>query len=248
VLINFLREAYRDTMTTQLIQCPACGAPVIPHGSDAVVYCSYCRASVVVPEELQVSEAAGWSMLMFDSFTANDNRWRSNDQADEYFSKFNQGIAEGRYRWEGLSRRSCLSTAWLMGYPVSDFHLIVNGKHIRGSRTGSGWGVVFRVKDNQNCYWFRIMDSQFFSVWVVKESQWQSLVDSTRTDAIKPYGVNQLEVIANGSHFVFLINGQVVGEIEAEHFPKGLVGVAIEVFNAGEETTFDFLDLTLRAP
>jgi hypothetical protein len=236
-------------MTTQLVQCPACGAPVIPHGSASVIYCAYCRAAVAVPEELrQVSQAAGWSMLMFDSFTANDNHWRSENQPNEYFAKFNQGIAEGRYRWEAYSSRSCHSTAWLKGYPVSDFHLSVNGKHIRGSRAGSGWGVVFRVQDNQNCYWFRITDSQFFSVWMIQESQWQSLVDSTRTDAIKPQGVNQLEVIANGSHFTFLINGRVVSEIDNEDFPQGLVGVAIEVFNAGEETTFDFLDFTLRAP
>lgn len=236
-------------MTAHLFHCSACAAPLIPRGNASVISCPYCRASVAVPEELrQVSKAAGWSMLMFESFTTNDNHWRSENQADEYFAKFNQGITEGRYRWEVHSSRSCFSTAWLKGYPVSDFHLSVNGKHIRGSRAGSGWGVVFRVQDNQNCYWFRITDSQFFSGWMVKESQWQSLMDSTRTDAIKPQGVNQLEVIANGKHFTFLINGQVASEIADEHFPKGLVGVAIEVFNAGEETTFDFLDLTLRAP
>ncbi len=135
-----------------------------------------------------------------------------------------------------------------MGYPISDFHLMVNSKRIRGSRAGSSWGVVFRVQDNQNCYWFRITDAQFFAISVIKDSQWTNLVNWTKTDPIKPKGVNQLEVIGYGTHFTFLINGRVVSEVEDEHFRQGLVGLGIEAYTLGEEITFDFLDLSLRAP
>jgi hypothetical protein len=135
-----------------------------------------------------------------------------------------------------------------MGYPVSDFHLSVNCKHIIGSKAGSGWGMVFRIQDNHNYYWFRITDNQFFAFSVVKEDQWLNIVDWTRTEAIKPNGVNQLEVIAFGKHFTFLINGQIVSEIDDDHFSQGLAGLAIEGYKLGEEITFDFMDLILRAP
>ncbi len=141
-----------------------------------------------------------------------------------------------------------MSTAWLMGYQVSDFHLIVNSKHIIGSRTGSSWGVVFRVQDNHNCYWFRMTDSQLFAVSVVKEGQWLNIVDWTRTDTIKPNGVNQVEVIARETHFIFLINGQIVKEVDDGHFSQGLIGLAIEGYTPGEKITFDFMDIILRAP
>ena len=89
-------------------------------------------------------------------------------------------------------------------------------------------------------------DSQFFAVSVTTDGQWQNIVDWTRTDAIKPNGVNQLEVIARESNFIFLINGQIVSEIDDGHYSEGVVGVAIEGYNSGEKITFDFLDFTLR--
>lgn len=210
--------------------------------------CPYCHTSVVVPEELrQEAEAAPWKTLVLDSFTSNENNWLVGNHTSEYFAKLNQTIADGRYRWEGLvSRASSLTTAWLMGYPVSDFHLSVSCKHIRGSKTGSSCGVVYRVQDNQNCYWFRITDTQLFAVSVVKEGQWQQLVDWTRTKAIKPNGLNQLDVIAAETHFTFLINGQTVSEVDDHHFTQGLVGLAIEGYAVGEETTFDFIDFALK--
>jgi hypothetical protein len=93
-----------------------------------------------------------------------------------------------------------------------------------------------------------VTDSQFFAVSVQKDSQWLNVVDWTRTDAIKPYGVNQVEVIARETHFIFLINGQIVSEVEDDHFSQGLIGLAIEGYTSGEEIIFDFMDIILRAP
>jgi hypothetical protein len=91
-------------------------------------------------------------------------------------------------------------------------------------------------------------DAQSFAVSVIKESHWLQVVDWTKTDMIKPKGVNQVEVIGYGTHFTFLINGRVVSEIEDKHFRQGLVGLAIEVYILGEEINFDFLDMLLRVP
>jgi len=237
-------------MTAQSFQCPSCGAPLIPRGDAALISCPHCHTSVIVPEELrEESDAAQWSTLLFDGFTSNDNNWSVGNRTSEYFAKLNQIIAEGRYRWEAeVGRPYSISTAWLMGYEVSDFHLTVNCKHIDGSKAGSGWGVIFRVQDNQNFYWFRMTDQQFFAVAVKKDSQWHDVVEWKRTDSIKPNGVNQLEIIAREGHFVFVINGQILSEVDDEHFNRGLVGLAIEGYSTGEKTTFDFIDFTLRGP
>jgi hypothetical protein len=203
-----------------------------------------------VPEGLrQGSGGAAWATLLFDSFTSNDNNWLVGSETSDYFAPVNRVIADGRYRWGAkVNRASSITTAWLNGYPVSDFQLIVNSKHISGSRAGSSWGVIFRIQDNLNFYWFRVTDSQFFAVSVQKAGQWSDLVAWTRTNTIKPNGVNQLEVIGREAHFIFLINGQIVKEVDDDHFSQGQSGVAIEGYTAGEETTFDFMDITLRAP
>jgi len=238
-------------MPADVIQCPSCNAPVLPKGGSSVVSCPYCGASVILPRELRPESGVGtWSTLLFDNFVSNDNNWRAGNQpADEYFYNMNQTVTDGRYRWDGkLKRPFTISTSWLNAYTVSDFHLIANAKHIRGSKAGSSWGLIFRIQDNHNFYWFRIMDNQFVGVSVVKNSEWIELIEWARTETVKPNGVNQLEVIARGTHFDFLVNGQAVGEVDDERFSQGLAGVAIEGYIAEEELTFDFLDFTLRAP
>ena len=236
-------------MTAHSFQCPSCGAPLIPRGSAAVMSCTHCLTSVIVPEELrQHSAAAQWSTLLFDNFTSNDdNYWLVGTQSSEYFDPVKRVIADGRYRWEAkVSKANSISKAWLGDHRVSDFHLTVNSKHIAGTRANSAWGVIFHVQDNHNYYWFRMTDSKFFAVSVTENGQWRDLRAWTRTETIKPNGVNQLEVIAHGAHFVFLINGQIVSEADDNQFNRGLIGLGIEGYTQGEELTFDFLDFTLR--
>jgi hypothetical protein len=108
--------------------------------------------------------------------------------------------------------------------------------------------VIFRIQDNQNYYHFHITDHRFFTVSANKDGQWLPIVDWTTTNAIKPNGVNQLEVMAHEQHFVFLINGQIISEVDDDRFNEGLVGLAIEGYTLEEEVTFDFMDIILRAP
>jgi hypothetical protein len=236
-------------MADHSFQCPACGAPLLPRGSAAVIRCTHCHTSVIVPEELrQSASAAQWSTLLFDNFTSNDdNYWLVGSQSSEYFDPVNRVIADGRYRWEAkVSRANSISKVWLSDFRVSDLHLSANSKHIIGTRANSGWGVIFGVQDNQNYYWFRMTDSKYFAVSVAEHGQWRDLIAWTRTDTVKPNGVNQLEVIAREAHFAFLINGQIVSEANDERYRKGLVGLAIEGYSQGEKIVFDFLDFTLR--
>jgi uncharacterized Zn finger protein (UPF0148 family) len=237
-------------MTAQSFHCPSCGAPLVPRGNSSVISCPHCHTSVIVPEELrEESDAAQWTTLLFDNFSTNDNNWLVGNHTSEYFSPLNQVIADGRYRWEAeTSRASSISTSWLGAYRISDFHLIVNSKHILGSKAGSSSGVIFRVQDNRNYYYFHMTDSQFFAVSVTTDGQWLNIVDWRRTEAIKPNGVNQLEVIARGTNFIFLNNGQIVSEIDDDHYAQGVVGVAIEGYKSGEKIILDFLDFTLRGP
>ena len=73
-------------------------------------------------------------------------------------------------------------------------------------------------------------------------------MDWTKSNAIKPNGVNQLDVLARGSHFIFTINGQVVSEVDDDTFSQGMVGLMIEGYTLGEKIIFDFIDVTLREP
>jgi predicted RNA-binding Zn-ribbon protein involved in translation (DUF1610 family) len=237
-------------MTAQSFQCPSCGAPLVPKKKASTISCPHCHMSVVVPEELrQVSDEAQWITLVADNFVSNEHNWHTGIQPNEYFTHLNRTIGDGRYRWElETGKQNSISPIWLMAYEVSDFHLVVNCKRISGSRAGSSWGVIFKIKDNENYYLFRMSDQLFYGVSLQKEGQWQNLMEWTRTDVIKPNGVNQLEVIARETNFTFLINGRVVHELDHGHFRKGLVGLAVEGYTPGEKAVYDFIDITLRVP
>ena len=236
-------------MTTHTFQCPSCGAPLIPKGTTSVIRCPHCHTSVIVPKELREDiEAGQWKTLLYENFTSNDdNYWLVGSQTSEYFDPVSRVIADGRYHWEAkVNRANSISKVWLSDFRVLDFHLIANCKHILGTRANSGWGVIFGIQDNQNYYWFRMTDSKFFAVSVAENSQWRDIVAWTRTETIKPNGVNQLEVLASESHFVFLINGEIVSEANDDHYRQGMVGLAMEGYTQGEKIVFDFLDFTLR--
>lgn len=237
-------------MTTTVFQCSTCGAPLLPRQGATVLRCPYCQTSVAAPESLRLgSTIQAWSILVFDPFLANDHDWLVGNQDGERFAPLKRSISDGRYRWEARVRiPASIAPAWLHGYPVSDFHLRVTCKHLRGSRPGSSYGVIFRVQDNENCYCFRIIDTQFYAISRSDANHWQQLVDWQRADSIKPYGANQIEVIAQGSHFTFLVNGAVVHELDDQQFARGLVGLAIEGYTPDEDIAFDFLDITLRVP
>ena len=237
-------------MSEHSFHCPSCGAPLLPRGSAAVIRCPHCHTSVIVPEELQQdSSAAQWNTLLYDNFMSNeDNYWLVGSQSSEYFDPVDRAFKEGRYHWEAkVNKANSISKVWLGDFKVSDFHVIVNAKHVFGTRANSAWGIIFHVQDNQNYSWFRMTDSKFFAVSVSEDSRWRELVEWTRTEAIKPNGVNELEVLAHEGRFVFLINGQVVKEISDERYNQGLVGLAIEGYTKDETVIFDFLDFTLRA-
>ena len=236
-------------MTAQSFQCPSCGAPLITRGSAAVISCPHCLTSVIVPEELREDDsAAQWTTLLFDNFLSNDdNHWLVGTQSSDYYDPVSRVIADGRYHWEATAKRiNSISRVWLGDYQVSDFHLSVNCKHIAGIRANSAWGLIFRFHDNENYSWFRMTDSKYFAVSVSEDGQWRDTVAWTRTQTVKPNGVNQLEIIARGAHHVFLINGQIVSETDDDKFHRGLVGLAIETYPVEEKVSFDFLDFTLR--
>jgi LSD1 subclass zinc finger protein len=61
-------------MADHTFQCPSCGAPLLPRGSAAVIRCTHCLTSIIVPEELrQDSATEQWSTLLFDNFTSNED-------------------------------------------------------------------------------------------------------------------------------------------------------------------------------
>ena len=97
-------------------------------------------------------------------------------------------------------------------------------------------------------YYFAIREYRWYSFSVLDNNEWTTLIDWTENSAIRHGEVNRLTVLAEGSHFVFFINDQYVGEADDSRLSRGRAGVAIELYNAGDKATFEFDNFKLLAP
>jgi len=108
-------------------------------------------------------------------------------------------------------------------------------------------GLVFR-SFGENLYIFRVGKDQRFNVSLLRSDNWTTLIPWTRSDAIKQDEANRLTVIGEGSHYLFFINNQYVGELEDQQLTQGAVGITISLFHAEDHATFEFDNFEVRQP
>ena len=155
-------------------------------------------------------------------------------------------IGNGKYRWEVAAREDFIWSSTVKIKNLSDFYLAVDIQHISGPMTSASYGVVFRV-DDDDYYLFEIAGGNFCTASLQIGDEWITLIDWTHMNIIKTREVNRLAVVANGSHFLFFINDQYVGEVEDSRLATGRVGLSTGLWE-GDEAVFEFDNFELRAP
>jgi hypothetical protein len=188
---------------------------------------------------------------MFDDFEAsNPNDWKIGSYAYEG-ATINSSM-DGSYRWH--ARAETHFVVWghpnqLNGWETPEaFYLSVDYRQITGPETAVA-GLVFRGSGSEMNV-FRVRGDQRYSIsyWQGGAKGWDVLVPWTRTTAICPGEVNRLVVMGDGARYIFLINGQFVGELEDKRHSSGFAGLAIELFEPGDLAIFEFDNLELRHP
>lgn len=158
-------------------------------------------------------------------------------------------VRDGALTWDLKARQSSLF--WSQ-YPtrlpiLPDFDVSIDIERISGSPQSDA-GLLFRYYSDTSLYDFLINDdNQTFSVWTCQKGIWEALVDWTSEPAIRRGQVNRLGVAAHGSHFVFYINGKVVAERDHVGNSSGRIGLALNVYNAGDSIKIRVDNLELQS-
>lgn len=193
---------------------------------------------------------AGWSPLLRDSFDSNRNGWDEGEDNDEY-SSGGQDISSGRYRWDATAHRGFVWWTMPDMESVSDFVLSVQARRVRGPKVTGEYGVIFRVSrppgGDLNYYRFGVADDKTFHVALRHDGEWTRLIEWTDENAIKPGQENHLVVIARGSTFRFLINGDEIALVEDATLREGKAGLLISL-DEGDEGVFEFDDFEVYVP
>ncbi len=100
------------------------------------------------------------------------------------------------------------------------------------------YGMLFRFVDDQNFYFLAVDSSAQYSIWRLRQNQWEAVIDWTYTDYLEvgPEGLNRLGLLVEGEHFTVLANGVVVGEVDDDAFPTGALALAVGTFQDGGAT------------
>jgi hypothetical protein len=95
---------------------------------------------------------------------------------------------------------------------------------------------------------FLLLCSRSFLVALTYNQQWIDMISWKESSFIESEGTNRLTVIAEGSHFIFLINNNYVGNTTNDRIAKGTTGLAIGLNGADSQAVVEFDNLELRTP
>jgi hypothetical protein len=204
-------------------------------------------ATVQVQNAESTAESAltNWKVIRSDTFDSNENNWLADESEDEY-AITNYEIVDGKYRWDATAHQSFIGWVRADRKALTDFYLSVDIQQAEGPDTAD-YGVVFREDDDANFYYFGISDQGEYVLYVFFE-EWETLINWTETDLIKPGEVNRLTVIGEGSHFTFFINDGYLTEITNDKIPAGSTALGIEMAEENDHAIFEFDNFELHAP
>ena len=114
----------------------------------------------------------------------------------------------------------------------------------------NGYGVIFRVTDDEDFYIFRISGDGFFTAERTDGEEIVTLVDWTESAQIKtqPGAVNRITVVGRGDAYTFYINdGQVSSFVDAK-YRDGTFGVIVDDFDEKIGTTVRFDEYLVGVP
>jgi hypothetical protein len=109
--------------------------------------------------------------------------------------------------------------------------------------------VIFRRTDGRNYHFFEISSNGYYKLSTREDGDWDTLIPWTETDAInEDHEDNRITVQATGAEFQFFVNDEHVDEYTDDRFASGSVGLAIELFDEGDEGSFDWDNFEIRVP
>jgi hypothetical protein len=185
-------------------------------------------------------------LSIFDPFDLNERGWFEG-QTDETYIVGNAQITEGVYRWDFTAVQAIHFRVSAGDNPITDAYLAVETRRAEGAPVTSG--LTFGETEASKFYYFWINDArqEYGLAFSSPGTAWETLIAPTSHYIIRPGEINRLGLMVTGSLIQFYINDRFVGEISRDSPVEGWVGVAIELFNVGDEVRVEFDNFELRS-
>jgi len=175
---------------------------------------------------------------LVDRFNSNVNNWETGYRDNEYW-KGNMLIEEGVYLWDVqetkktfISRASFYTNDYLKDN-VKDFDAYVDTKVLDAKDGDVCSGFIFRKSPDgfdAGGYYFALCNDSYVNIsFRTEKDGWQNIAYLQNFNYYE--GWNRLEIIARGTHFTFLINGELIYEMDDDRQKVGKLELVIELNN-----------------
>lgn len=186
-----------------------------------------------------------WRLVLADDFASKRNGWGTETSDDERAKSLIE-VKDGKYVWDISTHKLAITWETANTKTLGDFTLAVDAKQI-GGPTNAEYGVIFREDVDYDFYYFAINNLGQYTL-LLWYDDWITLINYTRSELIHPNQSNRIGVIAQGSHFIFSINGERLVEYTNDRIKSGKVGLIGTLFRSNEQAVFEFDNFEVRAP
>jgi hypothetical protein len=149
-------------------------------------------------------------LVLTDDFQSNENGWYENDDVK---------IRNGRYEFTNKERAEY---TW-MNDTLEDGSVEADAGWM-GDEESRGYGLVFRLRDAQNFYFFWLTGNGTYTVGKVVDDHAIPIKGWTSTEAIRKRGENHVRVEFSGPLMNIFINEEKVSVLKDETFTRGGYG------------------------
>jgi hypothetical protein len=196
-----------------------------------------------------VAAQAGWPSIISEDFADNELAWPLGLKQDHSLA-VTSTLDAGRYQWavkvdNGNSYFNLVPTQTPV---ITDFVAAVSVTFGPGDDVALvAYGLTFRHAEDDYGFFGITPSGMWQALEVHHTGIYQRILSSSDLIDARPGRANRLEVIARGSDFVFLINGQQVGTLSAEIDP-GQIGLGVDAIQSSDTTEVEFTDFEIHAP
>lgn len=189
---------------------------------------------------------ATWPLLLSEPFDSNTNNWltQSSTTTD---GTYKISLAGGKYRWEVEAQTQEFFSPGLPDFPpVSDFSTSVEFDQLQGSDLAVA-GIIFRA-GNDGFYCFTLNQQGLFRFFLNYKGQLTNSQSWQEPKVKLNAHNNKLAVSAVGSHFIFFLNDQIVGEADDTRLTNGWVGLAMGAPVSTQTAIVEFDNFEVHTP
>jgi hypothetical protein len=211
----------------------------------------YATATVVarVTGEAVFAAKSAWPVVVSETFQNNDLGWLLGVTTDRS-PVVTADIVDGMYQWSVVvpDSGSYINLVPKRATVFSAFHASVSMQFQAGdTRNQTFYGLVFR-RVGRDYGFFGISRSGSVRMLEVYDGGIETLVQESSEFILTDVGqVNRLEVVGIGPDFVFIINGHVIGQMNAELDP-GTIGLGVEASSSADQAQIWFSDFEVASP